>query len=624
VPHTSIRLEVPKAEVDIDGLAFEDAGHLTGDYGRLTLHNCSLWGFKEGLALSCVLHGPGQAARFVNSLFTSGPACSVGPGQGILLENCIVPRPSINARADDDDCEMVIRRSLCWAATPLSGTVACDGNPRAQPRVRAEDSVFVGGGVLTGSAGRARWSGTHNVYGLSAGFAVFQQFYTLEAWQKRWDSDRDSVVTPSPFLEPRMWRFIPGQPKRPGGRDYGANVYMVARTAGPADQDEPFAVLRPAGQVGRLCPTLEAAVAEAASGDVIEIRGDGPFPCDPIDLGARDLVIRAGSGFRPRLRFGSLERARYRSCLFSEGRLVLEGLELSHQVRPPENDSRIALAGTSLHMAHCCSLLGGPGIHAQCNGSLARLHHCEFRIGAGAWYAFTFPTMRGKALVEGCVFSAPDTPQPYAALHLRFDRPLSELSLEVRHNTFLNASPFSFILLRRAGGTETARKVGTLRLSENVFASREILQYVSFSPWKNAVPPGEGLPLLPSVYDWKEERNAYASGTAFLMGREDNKPSAIGRDIKSLTDWSRWWGVPASSSVQGDIRFTGPLPAEQELGPMSPAQLRLAPDSIGKAAGPGGRDLGADVDALGPGPGPAYEAWKQTADYRQWRKDTGR
>jgi hypothetical protein len=35
----------------------------------------------------------------------------------------------------------------------------------------------------------------------------------------------------------------------------------------------------------------------------------------------------------------------------------------------------------------------------------------------------------------------------------------------------------------------------------------------------------------------------------------------------------------------------------------------------------GGRDLGADVDAVGPGA--AYEAWKGTADYQKWLKVTG-
>jgi hypothetical protein len=71
------------------------------------------------------------------------------------------------------------------------------------------------------------------VYSLTNSFAVFQQFYTLAAWQERWESDRDSLVTPSPFLEPRMWRSLPGLPKRPDGKDYGADVDMVARTQAP-------------------------------------------------------------------------------------------------------------------------------------------------------------------------------------------------------------------------------------------------------------------------------------------------------------------------------------------------------------------------------------------------------
>jgi hypothetical protein len=43
----------------------------------------------------------------------------------------------------------------------------------------------------------------------------------------------------------------------------------------------------------------------------------------------------------------------------------------------------------------------------------------------------------------------------------------------------------------------------------------------------------------------------------------------------------------------------------------------LRPDSAGYRAG---KDLGADVDLVGPGP--AYERWKKTPDYQQWLKDT--
>ena len=36
---------------------------------------------------------------------------------------------------------------------------------------------------------------------------------------------------------------------------------------------------------------------------------------------------------------------------------------------------------------------------------------------------------------------------------------------------------------------------------------------------------------------------------------------------------------------------------------------------------PDGKDLGADVDLVGPGA--AYERWKKTLEYQQWLKDTG-
>jgi hypothetical protein len=50
----------------------------------------------------------------------------------------------------------------------------------------------------------------------------------------------------------------------------------------------------------------------------------------------------------------------------------------------------------------------------------------------------------------------------------------------------------------------------------------------------------------------------------------------------------------------------------------SPFDLRLAADSKGHGAGEGGRDLGADLDLVGPGA--AYERWKTTPDYQQWLK----
>ena len=52
-----------------------------------------------------------------------------------------------------------------------------------------------------------------------------------------------------------------------------------------------------------------------------------------------------------------------------------------------------------------------------------------------------------------------------------------------------------------------------------------------------------------------------------------------------------------------------------------PDDFRLAKDSPGYRAGKDKKDLGADIDLVGPGP--AYERWQKTPEYQQWLKDTG-
>jgi hypothetical protein len=76
--------------------------------------------------------------------------------------------------------------------------------------------------------------------------------------------------------------------------------------------------------------------------------------------------------------------------------------------------------------------------------------------------------------------------------------------------------------------------------------------------------------------------------------------------------------------VRGPIAFQGgdlrnkakDLPAA-----VVPEDFRLTADSTGKGKGEDGKDLGADLDLVGPGA--AYERWRQTKEYQQWLKDTG-
>src|SRR5206468_3827687 len=125
----------------------------------------------------------------------------------------------------------------------------------------------------------------------------------------------------------------------------------------------------------------------------------------------------------------------------------------------------------------------------------------------------------------------------------------------------------------------------------------------------------EAVDLYPVVFDWQDTGNAYARGVPLLLARDQPDPTRPERKIEPLAQWRKWMGITDTSSVEGDIRFAGLSGKETDLDSLCPAQFRLADGSLGKKAGPGGRDLGADVGSVGPGP--AYEAWLQTADYRQ-------
>jgi hypothetical protein len=72
------------------------------------------------------------------------------------------------------------------------------------------------------------------VYGLSQSFLYSFNLATLDAWRARIKSDTDSFED-APFAwDPAQWRVrsdSPGYVKRADGRDYGADVGRVGRTA---------------------------------------------------------------------------------------------------------------------------------------------------------------------------------------------------------------------------------------------------------------------------------------------------------------------------------------------------------------------------------------------------------
>jgi hypothetical protein len=126
---------------------------------------------------------------------------------------------------------------------------------------------------------------------------------------------------------------------------------------------------------------------------------------------------------------------------------------------------------------------------------------------------------------------------------------------------------------------------------------------------------------LARLVTFRDEQNLYAvqPPNEFLW-IQTNYAAAKPGNLQTLADWERFWGLKNTGSIQGQVRFKKDIPRSYKGDPI-PDDYRLADDSPGKAAGKGGKDLGADVDLVGPGA--AYERFKQTPAYRQWLKESG-
>src|SRR4029434_9507967 len=93
----------------------------------------------------------------------------------------------------------------------------------------------------------------------------------------------------------------------------------------PKSEPQAFVVLTGKGVEVRKFDTLAEAVRGASDGDTIEIRGNGPFVTEPVNIGDKALVIRAGMGFRPVIELSPAGLQAGAHLLATDAHLVLEG-----------------------------------------------------------------------------------------------------------------------------------------------------------------------------------------------------------------------------------------------------------------------------------------------------------
>jgi len=401
------------------------------------------------------------------------------------------------------------------------------------------------------------------------------------------------------------------------------------RAEAPKPELAAFTLLGGKGVAERKFDTLADAVLGASDGDTIEIRGNGPFVSDGVTT-RHPLVIRAGTGYTPSIALSKTSADRNIPLVTALDALVLEGLELLRTGRGTgqvENRWHFVLHAPhrgSLHIANCRLIFNAEPLQGGPFSTNAKSFSVRNSVLAGnvdgtAWqYA-----SGGRCNIENCVS---------AVGGIRFsnaERDITDVTIRVHGNTLVG-NCLTLVMDGKPDLPEAGVAAPPIRLefSSNVARWDVTTRNGGFLFFHDHLDNGpftapQAEAFLQRLIRLDEKQNVYRTGTPMLrlMAHWQYLEGKRGRD---LADWNRFWSQKDTGSVEGDIRFQGgDLVTRARTAPerLTAEDFRLRPDSAGYRTGKDGKDLGADVDLVGPGP--AYERWKKYPEYQQWLKDTG-
>jgi serine/threonine protein kinase/endonuclease YncB( thermonuclease family) len=439
------------------------------------------------------------------------------------------------------------------------------------------------------------------------------------------------------------------------GKDLGANVDLVGpgpayerwkKTAGyqqwlkdsgqlraETAKPEPGAFVRLGGKgvAERKFDTLAEAVESASDGDTIEVRGNGPFVSQPIKV-TRALCIRAGAGCRPVIQLSPEAIAEGADLLETLAPLIVEGLELQRVPQAPNEHKgkAIILARAPLYVANCRFLATRPwGLPVINYGPICELRNCEIIGGGGLGGVSWYYSPHARLNLDNCCgcFSTPVT--LHYLLQGRGVDYTQACAIRMTRNTFVAQQQIFMIgvypgQVPNLWTKDLPTKPTRCETEGNILDARLAVALFSQTPPGRILSPEESEASLPQVFSWHGTRNLYAVGGPFLRFQivPDKNPAPV-NPIKSVAEWGKYWGTAETGSIEGRVRYQGgDLLSRLAVAPekLTAEDFRLRADSAGYKVGKDGKDLGADVDLVGPGPG--YERWKKTTEYQQWLKDT--
>jgi hypothetical protein len=380
----------------------------------------------------------------------------------------------------------------------------------------------------------------------------------------------------------------------------------------PKAEPGAFVLLAGKGIAERKFDSLAEAVQRASDGDTIEVRGNGPFVTDYIAF-RHALAVRAGVGFHPVLTAVPRNEFPSGNQLVSFAPLRLEGLEIHGDAKA----YRILDAQGLLWVANCRFLAAGAMSICIDSRSACVIQNCEM-VSAGAALAFRCDSEATYVVTNNLLIGQ---------VNLWEHDLMKGATFQFTGNTLVSAVCNAFlhgIQDQPARTTDPLEKRVHLSVTNNVITCGSgpygFLQHDTARPHLS----GKDAEMwVRRRLDWRDENNSYqVERGQWIQINSDGVVHTTSH--KTLADWNTFWGLKTTGSSEDVIRFLGGdliLGAQTHPLKLTLEDVRLRPDSAGYRAGKDGKDLGADIDLVGPGA--VYERWKKTPDYQQWRKDTG-
>lgn len=518
-----------------------------------------------------------------------------------------------------------------------------------------------------------RWRGENSAYHHAEGFLfdsvnwkdAASRIKNLDEWREYWDSPETECVQGTIKFEGgdlhakstggagnvtrddfRLRPDSAGYRAGPDGKDLGADIDLVgpgpayerwkktpayqawlkdtkqSAPAAPIAEPQAFVVMGGQEVAERKFDTLAEAVQGSSDGDTVEVRGNGPFLSDKVIIN-HALVIRAAAGFRPVIRLSPQGEEARANLITSRAPLVLEGLELWRVggSKGPSNQPLIVdcTFGAPIHIASCRLVWNGSYYCIKSHSALCQLVNCEL-LANGAVLNAT-PKNQGRLVLDNCLLAG-------VGLSLRCYK-AGVAGVDVRVVGSTHAGPRLFDVARSTlsilSERDQVRPALTIHSSRNVSFAAHVLQFEQSTGQSQtrALPLDEAGPVLRHFLQWRGEHNVYPLSNGLLLHSVDWSEKKPGT-LTNLEEWRKFWDSPETECIQGSVKFQGgDLLARAASAPetLTPEDFRLRSDSAGYRAGPDGKDLGADIDLVGPGL--AYERWKKTPEYEQWLKESG-